>query len=238
LDAASGRLTLPPLDAAALMQASSLQQLGAMLAQETGVSTISLQKTIDEEGESTVELTGQINPQTTLMTLGRTDPPSGEPPLIETSNDEDKLLSKQGARQVLDNAFGHIRVMALHALIAGTVETLDQNAFKAKWDEYNTTERSWDNWVVPRYGTLLGFAVRGENLIFLNGAMATEHFNVDSSCVGSWAEVKAAMDARDWALARAKLARRETGIQGALSWVRGLFRGANRTDSESGDGAM
>jgi hypothetical protein len=61
MDKASGKLTLPPVNTAALASATSLEQLGQLAAQQTGVSKVTLDKT-----KGGVALRGHINPDTPL----------------------------------------------------------------------------------------------------------------------------------------------------------------------------
>jgi hypothetical protein len=73
LDPATGQLTLPPVSAGALAAATSLADLGRLIAQETGVSRVTLVRSGDS-----VRLEGHINPSTPVATLpvtSRIDPP-------------------------------------------------------------------------------------------------------------------------------------------------------------------
>jgi hypothetical protein len=60
-DTTTGKLTLPPIDTSALAAATSLEQLGQIVAQQTGVSKVTLDKNRDG-----IALRGHINPDAIL----------------------------------------------------------------------------------------------------------------------------------------------------------------------------
>jgi hypothetical protein len=70
---------------------------------------------------------------------------------------------------VLDGAFGDYV-----SISRGSIQILDQAEFQAAYDRiYGGGQYSWDNYVVPRYGSLNGFAHDGVN--YINRASAGLH---------------------------------------------------------------
>src|SRR5262249_6363604 len=79
LDAASGALTLPAVPAQVLQSATSLKELGAAVAKQTGVSKVFVKKDGDQ-----VQIEGQINPFTVIgrLTISDLTPDPGEKILL------------------------------------------------------------------------------------------------------------------------------------------------------------
>ena len=88
---------------------------------------------------------------------------------------------------VLEGAFGEVA-----SISRGSIQILDQAAFQAAYDNiYGGGEYSWDNYVVPRYGSLNGFAHDGVN--YINRASAGLHTIVHemlhNNTAGDWRDV-------------------------------------------------
>jgi hypothetical protein len=87
-------------------------------------------------------------------------------PNVEGAGTKDGPLSKEKAKQVLQDAFSSYVTIS-----EGKVEVLEQAAFQAAYDKvYGKTKYSWEKWVKPTYGNLNGFAHEGVNYINKNMA--------------------------------------------------------------------
>ncbi|HEX2850641.1 MAG TPA: hypothetical protein VHN98_08810 [Acidimicrobiales bacterium] len=74
-----------------------------------------------------------------------------------------------GGQEILTTAFGSVK-----KIVPGKIEVLEPAAFKAAYDKiYGAGEYSWDKYVVPKYGSLNGFAYDGVN--YINKASAGLH---------------------------------------------------------------
>jgi hypothetical protein len=113
---------------------------------------------------------GQVGPAAEAGRVSATAPPdvdgAGNAPYVEGSSTKDGPLTKDKAKQILQDAFGSYRTMS-----EGKVEVLEQAAFQAAYDKiYGSTKWSWAKWVVPTHGNLNGFADAGVN--YINKTMA------------------------------------------------------------------
>src|SRR5262249_11932186 len=72
-DYPSARLTLPALNAAPLQAAHSFEQLGQLLAQQTGATKVSLKQTV-QKGELKLELIGAIGQASTTLGTAVVEP--------------------------------------------------------------------------------------------------------------------------------------------------------------------
>jgi len=87
-------------------------------------------------------------------------------PNVEGASTTGGPLSKEKAKQVLQDAFGSYVTIS-----EGKVEVLEQAAFQVAYDKiYGKTQYSWDKWVKPIHGNLNGFAYDGVNYINKNMA--------------------------------------------------------------------
>jgi len=97
---------------------------------------------------------------------GAPDVDVGGAPHVEGAGSTGGPLTKEKAKQVLQDAFGTYKTMS-----EGKVELLEQADFQKAYDKiYGSTDYSWAKWVVPTYGNLNGFAEGGTN--YINKAMA------------------------------------------------------------------
>ncbi len=91
---------------------------------------------------------------------------AGGVPNVESGGTKDGPLSKEKAKQVLQDAFGSYVTIS-----EGKVEVLEQAAFQVAYDKiYGETKWSWEKWVKPTHGNLNGFAHKGVNYINKNMA--------------------------------------------------------------------
>jgi hypothetical protein len=87
-------------------------------------------------------------------------------PYVEGTSSKDGPLSKEKAKQVLEDAFGSYKTIT-----EGKVEVLEQAEFQEAYDKiYGETKWSWEKWVKPTHGNLNGFAHDGVNYINKNMA--------------------------------------------------------------------
>ena len=87
-------------------------------------------------------------------------------PAVEGAGEKDGPLSKEKAKQVLEDAFKDYKTIT-----EGKVEVLEQAAFQVAYDKiYGETKWSWEKWVKPTHGNLNGFAHDGVNYINKNMA--------------------------------------------------------------------
>ncbi|MFO0747350.1 MAG: hypothetical protein U1F43_17035 [Myxococcota bacterium] len=71
------------------------------------------------------------------------------------------VMSKDASRALLDGAFGSYKKIS-----AGNVRVLPEADFRKSYDDiYGSTNYAWAKYVVPRYGSLNGFAYGGVNYI-------------------------------------------------------------------------
>jgi hypothetical protein len=94
------------------------------------------------------------------------DATGGGAPFVEGAGATGGPLTKDKAKQVLQDAFGTYKTIT-----EGKVELLDQADFQVAYDKvYGKTKWSWAKWVVPTHGNLNGFAENGVNYINKNMA--------------------------------------------------------------------
>lgn len=111
-------------------------------------------------------------------------PPDIDPPHAQTPGTSAGPLQTARARQILDDAFGNYREIS-----AGDVRLLAQADFQTAYDAvYGSSQYSWAQYVVPRFGNLNGFANNGIN--YINQAMADEttvpHEMLHNNIAGDW----------------------------------------------------
>jgi hypothetical protein len=74
-----------------------------------------------------------------------------------------------GGQEILTGAFGTIK-----KIVPGKIEVLDEADFQVAYDKiYGAGDYSWAKYVVPKYGSLNGFAYKGTN--YINKASAGLH---------------------------------------------------------------
>jgi hypothetical protein len=109
------------------------------------------------------------------------------PPQVQQPGSQNQVMTADAARQLLQTAFGSYKQMS-----AGQVRVLAQADFQAAYDAiYGSTQYSWAQYVVPRFGNLNGFAHGGVNYINSNAANVTTvpHEMLHTNVAADWRPV-------------------------------------------------
>ncbi|TNF24773.1 MAG: hypothetical protein EP329_24350 [Deltaproteobacteria bacterium] len=109
------------------------------------------------------------------------------PPQVEGKGDAKGPMAKEAAVKLLQDAFGTYRTMS-----GGSLEVLEPDAFKAAYEKvYGKTKYAWDKYVVPKFGSLNGFAHKGVN--YINKASANlgtvPHEMLHNNTASDWTPV-------------------------------------------------
>ncbi len=141
------RADLHPAAILALQRSAGNSAVRAMLAREDEEETATATATT-EAGSETATAEPTAAPETK-----KPEPEHPAPPKLE--------MDLASGEKVLTNAFGSVKT-----IVQGKIEIHALAGFKAAYDKiYGASPYSWDKYVVPKFGSLNGFAYDGVNYI-------------------------------------------------------------------------